>query len=288
MARIRTIKPELPQSESLGRVSREARLLFVLLFTICDDAGRAKANSRILASLLYPLDDGEEGHEKTSGRNIDLWLDQLEEQGCIRRYEVDGNAYLDIPKWLDHQKIDHPSKSKIPEFREPSRVIAKKPETFAGEGKGMEGTRTGGEGTVATVVATPRADDDLEIPIKMDQTPEAHAAKMFNALAERIGLPACQKLTTGRRAKLKQRLIDCGGIEGWTTALEKLEASTFCRGKNNRGWRADIDFMCQEKTFTRLMEGFYDDRNRNQANDDLAAILEATGAGEMGSVGAAA
>ena len=57
MARIRTIKPEFPHSESMGRVSREARLCFILLWTIADDAGRLRGNSRMLASLLYPYDD---------------------------------------------------------------------------------------------------------------------------------------------------------------------------------------------------------------------------------------
>ena len=56
MPRIRTIKPEFPQSESVGRLSREARLLFLLLFTLVDDAGRSRAASRMLASVLYPYD----------------------------------------------------------------------------------------------------------------------------------------------------------------------------------------------------------------------------------------
>jgi hypothetical protein len=57
MGRIRTIKPEFPQSESLARVSRDARLCFVALWTICDDAGRARGNGRMLASLLFPYDE---------------------------------------------------------------------------------------------------------------------------------------------------------------------------------------------------------------------------------------
>ena len=51
MARIRTIKPEFPQSESIGALTREARLLFVLLWTIVDDSGRC---SRILATPREP------------------------------------------------------------------------------------------------------------------------------------------------------------------------------------------------------------------------------------------
>lgn len=109
MARIRTIKPEFPQSESVGKLSRDARLLYIQLWTIVDDEGRARAASRMLASLLYPYDD--------DARNlIDGWLGELEHGNHIRRYEVDGSHYLEIVKWLDHQKIDKASRSKLPAF----------------------------------------------------------------------------------------------------------------------------------------------------------------------------
>lgn len=115
MARIRTIKPELPQSQSIGRLSRDARLLFIQLFTIADDAGRTRAASRLLASLLYPYDDD-------APSLIDAWLAELEAQNQIRRYVVDGSEYLEIVKWLDHQKIDRPSASRLPEYREGSQL----------------------------------------------------------------------------------------------------------------------------------------------------------------------
>lgn len=132
MARIRTIKPEFPQSESMGRVSREARLCFVLLWTICDDAGRTRASSRMLASLLYPYDDD-------AGKRIDGWLLELERENCVARYEVDGNTYLEVRNWLNHQRIDRPSASKIPAFDESSRVLASVREASSEEGKGKEG-----------------------------------------------------------------------------------------------------------------------------------------------------
>src|SRR5262245_53319056 len=99
MARIRTIKPEIVQSEPLGRCSREARLCFVWMITQADDAGRLRGNPTMLASQLFPYDDDAKGV-------IEGWLSELEREGCIRRYQVGGNSYVDIPKWLDHQKID--------------------------------------------------------------------------------------------------------------------------------------------------------------------------------------
>ena len=117
MARIRTIKPEFPQSESMGRVSREARLCFILLWTLADDEGRLRGNSRMLASLLFPYDDD-------ASDNIDGWLRELETEGCLVRYQVDGTSYLEISKWLFHQKIDKPSKSKFPSKDEGSIILA--------------------------------------------------------------------------------------------------------------------------------------------------------------------
>lgn len=80
MGRIRTIKPEFPQSESVGRLSRDARLVFILLWTVADDEGRSRAASRMLASLLYPYDDD-------APKRIDGWLSELEREKCLIRYQ---------------------------------------------------------------------------------------------------------------------------------------------------------------------------------------------------------
>lgn len=118
MARIRTIKPEFPHSESMGKVSREARLCFILIWTLADDSGRLRGNSRMLASLLFPYDDDAPGL-------IEGWLAELEQEECIVRYSIEGSTYLEVCNWLEHQKIDKPSKSKIPSPLEGSRILSK-------------------------------------------------------------------------------------------------------------------------------------------------------------------
>lgn len=133
MARIRTIKPEFPQSESMGRVSREARLCFILLWTIADDSGRLRGNSRMLASLLYPYDDD-------SKTMMPVWLSELESEGCIGCYKVESDSYVEILNWKKHQKIDKPSQSKIPPFDESSRILANPREVSSED----QGSRTEG------------------------------------------------------------------------------------------------------------------------------------------------
>lgn len=124
MARIRTLKPEMWSSESVGRLSRDARLLLVALITNVDDDGRIRASSRGLASLLYPFDADAAG-------KIDGWLMELQGEGMFVRYLADGSTYGYLPKFKSHQKIDHPSASKLPAFtdilanpREASRILA--------------------------------------------------------------------------------------------------------------------------------------------------------------------
>jgi hypothetical protein len=108
VGRIRTIKPELPQSQSLGRCSREARFLFVLLMTLADDEGRLRAAPAMLMRALFPYDDD------LTPAEVDGWMAELDGVGCVNRYTVGGNDYAEICKWSEHQKINRPSPGRYP------------------------------------------------------------------------------------------------------------------------------------------------------------------------------
>lgn len=84
------------------------------------------------------------------------------------------------------------------------------------------------------------------------------AVDLWNGLAGDVGLPRCEKLTKARRTKLRNRIRDAGGLDGWQEALEKIRGDPFFRGDNKRGWRCGIDFLLRESSFTKLMEGYYD------------------------------
>jgi hypothetical protein len=83
------------------------------------------------------------------------------------------------------------------------------------------------------------------------------AFDLWNATAETHGLPRAEKLTPKRRSRLKARLRD-SGLDGWSAALARLSRSSFCLGRKT-DFRADLDFVLQEQSFQRLVEGFYDD-----------------------------
>lgn len=101
---------------------------------------------------------------------------------------------------------------------------------------------------------------------KPDEVAEAFDA--WNALAAETGLSKAQRLTPQRRAAIGKRLSECGGLQGWETALAKIRGSPFCNGANSNGWRADLDFILQPSSFTRLMEGRYDAKQPKPSGAD--------------------
>lgn len=112
MARIRTLKPEMPGHPTIAKLSRDARLLFVWLITDADDEGRFVAAAKRLAGQLYPLDDD------VTATDVLIWLGELIDCGLVAMYEHDGATYGEIVGWADHQKISKPSPSRLP--RRPS------------------------------------------------------------------------------------------------------------------------------------------------------------------------
>jgi hypothetical protein len=106
MARARTIKPQFLDSRSMRAVSVLARFAFIQLWLLADDAGRLVVYST-LARRLFP------GDEEAAARLPGL-LAELEAQHCIERYTVDGFPYMRIVNWHRHQKIYHPTPSRLP------------------------------------------------------------------------------------------------------------------------------------------------------------------------------
>ncbi|MBZ3906940.1 hypothetical protein [Streptomyces griseiscabiei] len=109
MARIRTIKPEAFVSESLAVVSLTAERTFLGLLTQADDQGRHRDHAAIIAGQLWVL------RPEHTPSDVETDLAQLADAGLICRYKTpDHKRYLHIVTWHQHQKINRPSKSRLP------------------------------------------------------------------------------------------------------------------------------------------------------------------------------
>ncbi|WP_248447067.1 DNA replication protein [Sinorhizobium meliloti] len=102
-------------------------------------------------------------------------------------------------------------------------------------------------------------------PPKGGSSPTAvdHVVTAFSDMARRSGLSVPKAITASRRRSLLLR-IEEHGLPAVLDAIERIGRSRFCRGENDRGWRADLDFLCQPKSFVSILEGKYDDRQSHQ------------------------
>jgi len=85
---------------------------------------------------------------------------------------------------------------------------------------------------------------------------EKQAVDGWNKLAKSHGLASVQRLTEGRKTHLRARLAEVG-IEGFLQAIERVPESAFLLGDNDRGWKADFDFVIRAEPFHKLREGAY-------------------------------
>lgn len=223
----------------MGRISREARLCFILLWTVVDDSGRTRASSRMLASLLFPYDDD-------AAKKMPGWLKELSEENCIVLYEHERNSYLQVVNWGSHQKIDRPTPSKIPEpptNPEPStssrEASTSDRRSLAPEGKGKERKGSGEE---------------------EEGRGEPPAASLFpESWNELCGvLPKVGVFGASRQKKAATRIAEGISLSEFRRAVQICAKTPFLCGQNERGWRADYDWVMEnDRNMDKILNGKY-------------------------------
>lgn len=99
--RIRTIRPEFYQSESVGSMMWKARLVFINLWSYVEDNGVNLDNPRLFRGQCMPYDD-------SVLDDIEDAFAELEQCGSIIRYERDGKRLLFVPGFEKWQNIQRP------------------------------------------------------------------------------------------------------------------------------------------------------------------------------------
>lgn len=161
---------------------------------------------------------------------------------------------------LDSLKALPPAKADLVEAEiEPNQST----EITTNESTGFTGQNmdrsTGDNRTSQPGLPKPSLEPITPVSSNEDTPPAAnpnHLLTAWNAMAERTGLSKAKTLDDTRYRKAKS-LIRKRTVDDITEAIAAVERSPFCRGENDRGWRADFDFLLQPKSFNRLIEGFY-------------------------------
>lgn len=264
MARIRSIHPGFFTDENLVSVSIAARVLFLGIGVEADDKGIFEWKPLQLKMRIFPAD------------NFDVLslLLELEAVNAVQKYEINGRHYGAIRNFRKFQRPKtpnsmHPITENISSY---VGLIPEKEETsefevlpFPPKGEKSPQMEDGGDKM-----------EDEGGNKKEDNPPDlSEAVSTWNEMAEVTKLPKIQRLTEPRTKALKARLAEAGGIEGWRLAISKVRDSPFLRGENDRGWKADFDFVLHPKKFTKLMEGSYDSTRNTSKSSIVDLVYEA-------------
>jgi uncharacterized phage protein (TIGR02220 family) len=98
------IKPKFWEDEKLAMVSFGARLTYIALWNFSDDYAVVKGNTLWLKNNIFPYD------ENLSRGEFEGWVNELKGNRRLVPFDVKGEAFFWIPKFVEHQKIQKPSK----------------------------------------------------------------------------------------------------------------------------------------------------------------------------------
>lgn len=104
--RIRTLKPELLDDEKIVAMEHDVFRAFVGAILLADDHGGLRAHPNYLEKEIF------KGCAPTTSM-VEI-IAKLEHLGCLMTYVVREQRYARLVNWTLHQKIDRPSKPRVP------------------------------------------------------------------------------------------------------------------------------------------------------------------------------
>lgn len=103
------------------------------------------------------------------------------------------------------------------------------------------------------------ADPDRSAPCPFEEI-----VKAFNAIC--VSFPEVKKITDGRKKAIGARWREAQSLDAFREIFAAAEASPFLKGSNDRGWRADFDWILKAANWTKISEGNYRERGASPAS----------------------
>ena len=270
MARIRTIKPKFFDDLKIGRLSRDARLLYIGLWIFADDCGVIIADMYWLRSKVFPYD-------QIQMQQFEKWIAELVKTGFICLFSYKDEEFIYLPTFTRHQKIDKPN---YEDLNVPKNLLDK----LIGQiGEQSENNRrTIGEQsppiediykdiyniTISKEIEEETSSSALaQVPSNREVVDIKRIIEMYHSVC--VDYPKLVKMSPSRKNKIKirfQEMAELAESAGYADAyqvlqavLQKMQDSAFMRGDSNRGWKADFDWLIDnDKNWLKVLEGKYD------------------------------
>ena len=224
---------KLPQGDSIV-------LIWVMLLTM---AGRCNAGGMIYLTENVPYTTKMLADELDFEESIVLLSIEALQRFNMVEY-IDNN--LCITNWEEYQNIEG-----LEKVREQNR-IRKRNQRNRAKLSLPEGMSRDCHGTVTQCHAT---EEDIEIDKNKKKINYISIIDTYHETC--VSFPKVTVLSDKRKQAIKARLATYS-IEQFQEMFRKAEASDFLKGKNNRDWRANFDWLMKDSNFAKVLDGNYD------------------------------
>lgn len=108
--------------------------------------------------------------------------------------------------------------------------------------------------------------DEIVIEEKNKKIEFQKIVDIFNSVCR--NLPTVQKLTTARESAINARINDYG-LSKIGEVFQLVSSNEFLNGNNDRGWKADFDWIMNPNNFIKILEGKYNGKPTNKSNQQV-------------------
>ena len=195
---------------------------------------------RKVGTLLVPYDHTKLGElTKTDPDTVIVAMELLTKIGLVRMLE-NGELYItQVENMIGSQSVGA--------FKKQQQIMRRENNLIAG-------------GTKVEKIP-PNIDkdkeEDIEIENKSKNIDYKAIVDCYNDTC--VSFSKVTALSESRRKTIKARL-NTYSIEDIKTVFEKAEASDFLKGKNDRNWRANFDWLMKDSNFAKVLDGNYDNK----------------------------
>lgn len=266
MARIRSIKPKFWDDIKIGRLSRDARLLYIGLWSFSDDIGVVIGDSIWLKSKVFPYD-------QIQVQQFEKWIKELVINGFICLLSYNEERFIYLPNFTRHQVINRPNTEDLNIPKELIDKAQKDIHSFLTE-QSLNNHGTIMEQSVL-IIGEGKGIRDIPpiIPPGDDEESSGNEAIDYNALMDTFNkmfdgkLPKVSSMTDKRKKSIKARVAEYDK-QTIMDVFNNILQSPFLLGRNDRNWRCDFDWIFRPTIFTKILEGNYNGTRLSKNQQD--------------------
>lgn len=272
----RILKNSICSSDTIDSLSWFQEVVFYRLLVNCDDYGRMDARPKLLKSMLFPLKD------RLSSKDVEDAVQRLADVGCVRLYEVEGKPYLYLPTWGSHQNI-RAKKSKYPEPEKEIPTASYCNSTNVNENIRNQMNTDESKCPRNPIQSNPiqseyeseyKSETAVRPPSSSEKIDYNFIFELFNRICK--SYPKITAYSEARKKAIRERFKSGYTVDDFKTVFEKAENSDFLKGKNNRNWSANFDWLIKDENIAKVLDGNYDDKSSNQQKEYSFNIDEYT------------